>query len=187
MRHRRWTEDDLRAAVASSLSIAEVLRKLNLRVAGGSYTNIQVWMLKWGLDTSHFLGKAANHGPRHRGGKKPMTPDETLVLGTPGFHTAARSLRRALVLIGVPEQCDVCGGGPVWQGRPMKLQIDHRNGKRWDNRRENIRFICPNCHSQTETFGSKNKATLTQDGEKEFASIYDKTQPSSSQDEAAVA
>ncbi len=48
--------------------------------------------------------------------------------------------------------CTLCGQGPEWNGKVLVLQLDHENGDCTDNRLENLRFMCPNCHSQTETF-----------------------------------
>ena len=53
-----------------------------------------------------------------------------------------------------------------WNGEPLRLQVDHINGRKWDNRRDNVRFICPNCHTQTENFGSKNRAKRAQVAER---------------------
>ncbi|MEU0082540.1 HNH endonuclease [Streptomyces sp. NPDC006274] len=61
-------------------------------------------------------------------------------------------LRRALKEVGIPEQCDECGTGPKWFGLPMTLEIDHVNGDRNDDRRENLRLLCPNCHAVTSTW-----------------------------------
>ena|SRR5271154_6721323 len=52
-------------------------------------------------------------------------------------------------------ECYVCGMGPEWNGKPLSLQIDHINGVSNDNRLENLRMLCPNCHSQTETYAGK--------------------------------
>ncbi len=62
-----------------------------------------------------------------------------------------------MVEAGIPYVCKLCGNPPEWCGRPLTLQIDHMNGDFLDNRRENLRFTCPNCHSQTDNWGSKNR------------------------------
>ena len=44
-----------------------------------------------------------------------------------------------------------------WKGKPISLQLDHINGDKLDHRIENLRLLCPNCHSQTDSFAGKNK------------------------------
>ena len=51
--------------------------------------------------------------------------------------------------------CEICGQTNLWNGKPLVLQLDHINGNHYDNRLENLRIVCPNCHTQTDTFGSK--------------------------------
>lgn len=70
------------------------------------------------------------------------------------------SLRRRLLRSGViPYVCAVCGRGPEWEGRPLTLILDHINGVNNDHRKENLRFLCPNCSSQTDTFSGRNRGT----------------------------
>lgn len=57
----------------------------------------------------------------------------------------------------IPYVCECCGNDGEWLGKKISLQLDHINGINNDNRIENLRFLCPNCHSQTDTFGGKNK------------------------------
>jgi len=69
-------------------------------------------------------------------------------------------VKRRLLQAGILEnRCDECGIRE-WRGKPISIQIDHRNGVRHDHRLENLRMLCPNCHSQTETYGAKNKNRL---------------------------
>ena len=73
-------------------------------------------------------------------------------------NTVKRHLLEAGILKNVCEEC----GLQEWLGRPLVMQLDHRNGIRNDNRLENLRMLCANCHSQTETYGSRNKKVLRQ-------------------------
>jgi hypothetical protein len=57
----------------------------------------------------------------------------------------------------IPYRCAFCGNEGKWNGMTLHLEIDHVNGDHYDNRLENLRFLCPNCHSLTSTFGGRNK------------------------------
>jgi 5-methylcytosine-specific restriction endonuclease McrA len=70
--------------------------------------------------------------------------------------------RRLLESGALKDECSICGIRE-WQGKPLSLQIDHINGERLDYRLENLRILCPNCHSQTETFGGRNLAARRRD------------------------
>lgn len=150
----KYTKDLLEPVVKASISFADVIRALGLRYAGGTYRHLQMRIRQFGLDTSHFKGRAA--GAQKRGLGLRIHAEAILVLKSAGLRTTACVLRRALLEIGRPHVCEVCAQGPFWRGVPLVLEIDHRNGNRNDDRRENLRFLCPNCHSQTANFGAKN-------------------------------
>jgi hypothetical protein len=151
----KYDYETLRPAVESSRSYAEVLRRLGLKQTGGSQANIKRLVQKFGISTDHFLGRAWNRGDAHRGGPDKVAATRVLVLRDPLAHPEkAYKLRRAMIETGIPYRCALCGIGAAWNGRVLKLTVDHVNGCRYDNRRENLRFLCPNCHSQTPTFGN---------------------------------
>lgn len=58
-------------------------------------------------------------------------------------------------------KCALCGNEGMWNNLPLTLELDHINGQHLDHRIENLRFLCPNCHSQTPTFSGKNKTTTS--------------------------
>lgn len=70
---RRYSNEDLALAVRDSISIAQVVRKLGLKVGGGTYEHLQKLIRKLGLDTSHLLGRRAGLGrPRIARNKRPL-------------------------------------------------------------------------------------------------------------------
>ncbi|WP_409057919.1 HNH endonuclease [Streptomyces sp. SYP-A7185] len=148
--HTRPSPEELRQAVSQSSSVAGALRMLGKTPTTRPYVLFRRWVDEEGLDTSHFLGQAHQRG---KPGTKPRkAAADVLVKHDRRRRTRTVVLRRALREIGVPELCDGCGTPPLWNGKPMTLEIDHINGDWSDDRRENLRLLCPNCHAITSTW-----------------------------------
>ena len=146
----RPSREELRKAVAASNSAAATLRRLGRADNGRSRTRLSRWIADDGLDTSHFLGQAHMRG---KPGPVPLRPPEHILVKREGTgREKTVLLRRALRRTGIPERCAECGTGPSWHGRPMTLEVDHVSGDRSDNRPENLRLLCPNCHAVTSTW-----------------------------------
>ncbi|MFD9126870.1 HNH endonuclease [Kitasatospora sp. NPDC059571] len=154
-----YTEERLREAVAACHTIAGVVRYLGERSAGGTQQHVGRRIKAFGIDTSHFTGQGHNRG--RRSGRR-LRPDQVLVQRPADAKRLPGSrIRQALLELGIPDACAVCGIGPIWRGLPMALEVDHINGDWSDNRRENVRLICPNCHATTDTYCGRNKNRRT--------------------------
>jgi hypothetical protein len=156
---RKYTRSQIEEAVKNSTSVVGVLRQLGVQYRSGtSWRMIKSYLVEFGLDTSHFTrtntGKVS---PKKRPPSVVLTFDPNRTYRVKGFI-----LRRVLFEVGVPCRCSGCGLGPEWNGKKLQLVVDHENGDWRDCRRENLRLLCPNCHSQTETFNNrKSYATVS--------------------------
>lgn len=136
-----------------SSTISEVLFKLGYTVKGNSwgYSQIKRRMTDLNLDYSIFKGKQCVMKNKIT---KVVKAEDILKENCKHQRTV---LRRYIIKNNlIPYKCAICGC-TEWQGRTLSLELDHINGINNDNRLENLRFLCPNCHSQTSTYGSRNQ------------------------------
>lgn len=136
-----------------SSTISEVLFKLGYTVKGNSwgYSQVKRRMDDLNLDYSIFKGKSA---VIKTGRLNNVRKEDILKENCKHQRTV---LRRYIIKNNlIPYKCAICGC-TEWQGKTLSLELDHINGINNDNRLENLRFLCPNCHSQTSTYGSRNQ------------------------------
>ena len=149
-----YTRELLAEGAAVSCSFAGVVRFLRLRQAGGTQAHIARRIRAYGIDTSHFTGQAHAKGQR----RSKVPPERLLVTRPPhARRVPGQRLRQALCSLGRSDTCAGCGIGPAWHGRSLSLEVDHINGDWCDNRPQNLRILCPNCHATTDTYCGRNK------------------------------
>jgi hypothetical protein len=153
-RKRSWTNDELMLAVKNSKSVRSVIKKIGLVPAGGNYDQINDTIKSLGLDTSHFTGKGWNVGLAFDPHPK-MPLEEILVEGR---RHQSHSLKKRLFNAKLKEpKCELCGWCQVSKDGRVPIELDHINGNHTDNRIENLRILCPNCHSLQPTHRGRNK------------------------------
>lgn len=159
-KHVRYTKELLDEAVHNSTSIRGIMSHLGLRHAGGTHAHISKKLKEYGIDTSHFLGSASNKGRTFKNQRK--SPEVILVCKSSGSpKEKTHILRRAILEVGFKEECALCHNNGIWNGLPLTLEIDHINGNNLDNTKDNLRFLCPNCHSQQENTNLPHKYRIS--------------------------
>ena len=135
--------------IKSNKTFSDCLRKLGLSTLGsGSRNTIKRRIKELNIDISHFDKSSNNVSARKRNN------DELFVNDSTSTTTVIR--RRILKDNLIEYKCAICGNKGTWNNKDLSLQLDHINGNHNDHRIKNLRFLCPNCHSQTDTYGSKN-------------------------------
>lgn len=137
--------------VGKSSSYKEVLSYFGLENKGNNFKTLRHRMTEDGIDFSHFKSRKEYLKPFQE-----SMPLQSILVENSSFNRT--HLKNKLLKTGLlKNECSICGQLPVWNGKPLSLQLDHINGISDDNRLENLRILCPHCHSQTENFAGKNK------------------------------
>lgn len=167
---KKYKEEIFKPIVEKSLSIAGVCREMSIRPVGGNYKTIHYYINLYNIDISHFTGQAWNVGDAYRPVKQSISLDDILVENS--TYTSTSSLKKRLLNNNILEYVCVECGIKDWNGKDLSLHLDHVNGNNRDNRLENLRLLCPNCHSQTTTYCNKNNVSNTQEHKKELYNSY---------------
>lgn len=145
------SKEDLLSLVKKSFSYKEVLNYFGLENKGNNFKTLRNRMLEDKIDYSHFKNRI-----EYLTSFQAPTPIENFLIEN--SSTNRTNLKKRLLKTNIlKNECYICGQLPIWNNKPLSLQLDHINGISNDNRIENLRILCPHCHSQTENFAGKNK------------------------------
>lgn len=151
MSKRSWTDEQLRIAVAISLTYSEAITRLGIVPRGGNYRIVKRRIAELGFTTDHFVG-ARTMPFRDRSRRQSI--EMLLVIG----NRTSSLLRRRLITSGLKKpECELCGWAERASDGRLPLELDHINGEHDDNRLENLRILCPNCHSLQPTYRALNR------------------------------
>lgn len=141
------SDEEFIKIVKESQSYTDALRSMGMAIAGGNHASIRKRIKLLNLDISHFKGRNWSLGKTFPNKQRPI--EDYL---SNKVEIQSNSLKLKLFKLGMLEnKCYICGLID-WQGQKISLELDHINGQHHDNTLTNLRILCPNCHSQTDTF-----------------------------------
>lgn len=148
-----WNKKLLQEIIQRSYSYRQVIKELGLIPAGGNYVQIKKYIQLFEINTKHFKGKAWNKGKKGLGVFK-YSLDEILIKNS---SYQSYKLKNRLFLSKLKKPlCEICGWAKKTKDGRLPLELDHINGINTDNRLENLRILCPNCHSLQSTHRGRN-------------------------------
>lgn len=148
--YKKKTKEELEDIVAKSETWSDVMRKLGYTAnRGNSFLGLKKYIDKMGINYSHFKGRA--HGRSIN--RKYLLSD--IFCKDSKYVNMSKLKQYAIKYMNLGNKCCICGLSE-WMGKPITLQLHHINGDNRDNRIENLQLLCPNCHSQTDSFCKKS-------------------------------
>jgi 5-methylcytosine-specific restriction endonuclease McrA len=147
-----YSDSELIDAIKKSKSIAETMRNLGLKPKGEHYTKFHNRIKIKNIDITHFQSNV--NGKAHNKLSKNDFIKKHCIINS---NVTSYKLKTKLIEFGIMKnECISCKNTGEWNNKNLVLQIDHIDGNRKNCLIGNLRILCPNCHSQTETFGNKN-------------------------------
>ena len=149
-KYKQVSIEELTKLVNESITFSELMRKLGYTAnRGNSFKGLKDYLIENNIDFSHFLGRA------HGTSDNTKYSLEDIMVENSTYSNMTKFKKRLIKANLIEYKCSNCGI-TEWNGKPLTLQLHHINGNNRDNRLENLTFLCPNCHSQTDNFSGKN-------------------------------
>ena len=150
----KFPVEDLSEIVKDCTSLRDILRAIGLSTYSNNSERLKNRLIKDQIDFSHI--KMTNKGRKFIDLRLPL---EKVMVENSVYDN--KKLKKRLIEEGILEnKCSCCGIPPFWNGKPLVLQLDHINGINNDHRKENVRLICANCHTQTPNWGNKGSRRI---------------------------
>lgn len=154
----KFTNDEFIIALKTSESWIEVSRKLGVSHNGSRSAAYKKLCEKLKLTFTNLKGVGWSKGKTLPNRWKINNEELSLIfVENSTYNGGTKGLKNKILRAKLLDyKCIDCNNTGEWNGKKLSLHLDHINGKNNDNRLENLRFLCPNCHSQTETYSGKN-------------------------------
>lgn len=147
---KKYSKEKLNEIIKKSTSYAEVLKRLEMKPSGGNQQTLKKYILKHGINISHFLHQAWKRG---KTSNNKVDIEEYLSNKRPIY---SHPLKLKLIKEGYfDHKCYKCNL-TEWQGEKIPIQLHHIDGNSSNNNLDNLIILCPNCHALTDTFCGKN-------------------------------
>lgn len=151
MNKYNWDINKIKVLVLESISLSEVLRKINIPIQGNNSTTLKNILNLNNIDYSHFTGRAKKYNNKYILAEEYFTNHKQI--------KSAKLKDKLLKEHLLENKCAICGL-TEWQDKPIILQLHHIDGNNKNNDLSNLQLLCPNCHSQTDNYcGNANKNT----------------------------